>query len=648
MMQCRAEANPFFYGRFEHEHNPTLYVPDTIIRWASRRPIRFEGVRGSGKSSALRLLSWDVAWKVSPINTVGSTSALSFLGNPKHVGVYYRVEDVDVPLWDRWRVSRDIAQRYFATYVEFLYLDLLLDALTEIRKKDRTLFTERSAESHLVEFLLKECFSQKNRPHLLNLSFISLREVVGEVHRGIRQLVFQDASEEETTKTYSTVGPGYLLKQFGNEFERCYPHMADWAILILLDDCNFLTKWQAIVLNTAIANCKKPISYKLSSLAGMYPTLETMDKERPVILDNMDIEMLPNQSIYSPDAKGRRRGIQYVTIVNQICKARINEHFGKDSAAEFEFKELLGSFSLEDVLAKKLGTSENKIALELLTEAKNTAVKGRIPSITGTWLTQKRVREYNFDKPNSEDASKRRIRHIASIYKRKWNHVAAIALCKEFGLEFPYCGHKMVLHLSSGSIREMLRIMSMIWDEVGQDIQDFLKQCPVSQKIQAQGILKAAQARFDLVDSNVLLESGVTLQRICDRLGSLFSKCQSFPYILTTPETASISISLKSIDSQVEDIIRKGVVSGWLFKKIQDDHIYVGLHPILAPRFGISFRNPFFYPEPVSEEIVKALFLGSDSEARRAEKVVLNERIGRFMKRHNRALDQMEIPFRSK
>ena len=36
-------ANPFFFGRSEHEKKPTIFVPDNMPEWAREKPIRFEG-----------------------------------------------------------------------------------------------------------------------------------------------------------------------------------------------------------------------------------------------------------------------------------------------------------------------------------------------------------------------------------------------------------------------------------------------------------------------------------------------------------------------------------------------------------------------------------------------------------------------------
>ncbi len=640
MVECRAKKNPFFHGRLEEERNPTLFVPDGITRWGSRKSILFEGGRGSGKSSTLRLLTWDVTWGVSNIRLCGSSSALSFMESPTYIGLYHRVEDIGVPLWERWQVAQnnpDMAQRYFATFLEFLYIDLFLNALNGIRRKGRTFFVDRSAEQELTSILLRECFPKKDRPQLLNLSFTSLREIIAEVHRGIRQLVFQDTSEEEIKATYSVVGPGDLLKQAGRQFQKCYSTEGERTILVLLDDCNFLTKWQTVVVNTAVANCEGPISYKLSTLAGMYPTFDTMDRQRPVVLDNIDVVRLPSESSHIPVRKNGAKGLLDLTFADQVCKARIIDYCGEEYASKFDFKELLGSFDLEAALEKKLAMSENDEAFSLLKKAREPKETDGLPKITGVWLLEKQVRDYELRREVSTDLLKRRKRQVSSVYFKKWNYVAGVALCREFNLDFPYFGQNVVLYLSWNSIREMLRIMSMIWDEAGGEINEFLKQRPIIQKIQTNGIVKAAESRYGVIDSKtVISESGSTLQRVCDRLGNLFLKCQSYPYIQTTPETASISVSSKAIDDdeEVQDIVRKGVVSGWLLRRVSGNRTYVGLHPILAPKFGISFRNPFFYPEPVSSVNLRSLFLGGDAEARKVEKEILDKRLARYEKRH--------------
>jgi len=630
---CAPKTNPFFHGRLEHEREPILFVSDRISEWTSVRPILFEGVRGSGKSSALRLLSWDVAWQAIPMRFTGSKHARSFLQKPKHIGVYYRVEDFVVALWERWAVNRDVAQRYFGTYVEFLYLDLLLDALIKIRRRAKTLFSEIYQEREFVESLMKSCFEPDSRPRLLNSSFVALREFAADVHQSIRNLVFQNISEADIRRTYRVVGPGSLIKDFGNAFSKIYCDLSDWRILILLDDCNFLTKWQTEVINSAVANCATPTSYKLSSLAGLYPTMGTMDPQKPLTPDNIERQPLPTNFEQQNIVK------VYGPFANHVCKARIQQHYGEEFSNPFSLREQLGPFDLEVLLEKKLRSSENPAAQELLARATaNSRSKGSA-QITKTWLHDKEIRKQVIPEEvaDKDIASIRRtLRRVSSGYERKWTYVAGVCISKEFGFDFPYSGYEAVLHLSHASIRELLRIMSYMWDEIDDTISGFIAKKPIPQGIQTRAIAKAADAKFSSIDANPFSNDGISLQTVCDRLGRLFSQCQAQPYIFTTPETASVSVKSDVLQQEkdVDDIIRKSVNSGWLLIKKEDNKCSIGLHPMFAPKYKISFRNPFYYPEPISKENLRKLFMGSDIEASGAIKAILNGRMARYQAGH--------------
>ncbi len=636
--------NPFYFGRIEQEAEPILYIPDSIVEWASSTPILFEGLRGSGKSSVLKMLSWDVRWIFSTQRIKGSPIINKFFNDINHIGVYFRVEDVGVQLWRRWKVKMSLAQDYFATFLEFLYLSLFFDALDRIQKIDPELFSETSKEKLLVQTVLADCFPViSTRPQMLHFTYHSMWKTLSEIHRGIRHMVYQNLPESLIKESYSIVEPGSLIKSFGNNFIRAFPELSHWKLLILLDDCNFLTKWQTEVVNTAISNCYTPISYKLSSITGMYKTLATLDKNKPLIIDLIKTQSLPNQQKYTGiNIKGKHGGVRYATMINNICKARIEYYYGPKIASKFNLKRILGTFDLDQLIESKLSASESEKAGELLLFAERNKKTTKTLPVIKTWLTEKQIRK--FKEPSIENIlqAKKRNRQISSIYYKKWHYVAGISLCKDYKFQFPYCGHDIALHLSAGSIREMLRILSMLWELCGQDISHFLEEEPIPHSIQTKSMNNAAEEKFDLIDSSVISDESSSLKLFCFRLGSLFSKCQSYPYILTTAETGSISLRNDSIDADLRNILEMGVVSGCLLRKENEHHTLIALHPILAPKFGIVHRNPFYYPEPINNiTLIKSLAFGSNAEVNKSIKLILANRINRYFNRHNQGMSDI-------
>jgi len=108
-----------------------------------------------------------------------------------------------------------------------------------------------------------------------------------------------------------------------------------------------------------------------------------------------------------------------------------------------------------------------------------------------------------------------------------------------------------------------------------------------------------------------------------------------------TPESASLSIKTNEINEDISDIIRIGTGSGWLMVRIEKDRTWIGLHPILSPMFQISFRYPFYYPEPISDiNILKGFLLGTDSESLKFHKLILKNREDRYKKKRRTSISK--------
>lgn len=625
--------NPFMYGRLEHEHGTLLYMPDDICDWVSRKPQLFEGVRGSGKSAILRSLTWEVAWGVSDIRikTTESKKVKEVIDNPSHIGVLWRVETMDLKAWNDWKniYGCDQAQLCLGTYVDFYYLDLFLKALCEIQKLTDGLLSDSNAEKFLVQDLLQKCFIPKFCPRLAEPSFRFLRSAVAETHSGIRWLMFRGEPGYKILETYSTTGPGEVIQAFGEAFVKHYPDLSDWTLMPLMDDCNQLKVWQVVVINTAVARASKPIAYKLTSLKGLYPSRETLSSVRTIV--EHDIETIHVPSI-SPKDKAFQK------LAEGICRAKIEQEYDASIAKRFDLKRILGSFDIQALLEDKLKASEQEQAYDLLAKTRDRSKGQRRISITDAWLLQKEVRKLVPKEYIDPHVAKLFERRIASKYFKKWKYAAAIAMCKELGLDFPYSGWKVVLHLSSGSIRELIRIMSMIWKVARLEIDNFLEQSPIKVNIQTRAIKMSAEEMYQGIAKKQFFHH-TTLRDICDRLGELFSKCQSFPYVLTAPETAAVRFKRSELPNEssndILEVIHIAMLAGVMLKEDKNDTLSLALHTVLSPKYKICHRSPFYYPEAFSGREVADLF--TSASAARLTQEVLARRLRRYYSRHKPA-----------
>ncbi|MDD5098659.1 MAG: hypothetical protein PHD31_03020 [Candidatus Pacebacteria bacterium] len=608
--------NPFSFGRIENEKSPVLFMSDDFLDWSVCKSLLFTGPRGSGKSSILKALSWEVTWGFSKTVVTGSSKISKIFSNPTFLGVYCRVEDMDIEYWEQWKIKQNEhnAQKSFGTYLEFLYLDLFLSAIIKLQR-EKAIFSNKVSEREVVTKIITYCYRKDLRPHIFEESFESLRSLVEETHLGIRDLVFRNISSDQLVDTFPISSPGDLIQYFGQILTKYFPEVADWTFSLLIDDCNCLKEWQAVVINTAVAKAKVPIAYKLSAVEGLYTTRKTLSQTRP--LSEHDLETV---SIGGGDFPMNKE--TFLRLAEGVCRTRIERYNNNLPKNRFNFKSFFGSFDLEELLLARLKTSEKNKTKDFLELVKKRSAKTGSLDVTGAWMEKNNIRDFLYE----EDAFVKK--QNDSKYWKKWNHTAAIALCKEYKQDFPYCSWQVVLLLSARSIREMLRIMSKVWIVNRANIGIFTKKSSLGQEIQTKAIKMAAKASFNAIDTKQLFEN-TSLPEICERLGNLFSKFQSMPYLLKAPESAAISILKQDLDRipEIASVVDAAVMAGIMLKKVEKNKVEIALHPILSPRFNFCFRSPFYYSQAVSKDELTSLFTGDQSEAIQITKNILSKRL---------------------
>lgn len=657
------QINPFLFSRREFEEDITIFVTgdkEGFFTWITEQQFLLEGLRGSGKSSILKSMEYDVAWKMCNTKLKGPRDIKKiFTPYPKHLGVLCRFEVMDTYYWDVWKeqVGKECAQKYFGTYLEYLLIYLFLNSILKIIQKHPELFVNAESEYNLIQDIVQTGFPDVNsRPRLPEQSLWALNRVIKDKCFGIRDCVYRTSSKEAMYNLYPVLSPGSLVQCFGESLTTNYDTFSDTKIFPMLDDCNHLNSWQLQVVNSAISKAKTPVSYKVTSVYGLYNTRRTIDN-RPVTEHE-----LKTLKISGSDPAKWKYTKSFEKLVNGVCQTRIETHYDEELAKQFDFKRILGKFDLHNLLEKTLSDSEKIEAIDLLQLAKNEAKeKGKRISITSTWLSKMRVREKKEPSHKNLEIQKKLLRRLDSMYIKKWSYSAAVAICQELKLSFPYSGWSTILHLSCGSIREVLRIMSEIWDELHEPIEKFIQKKNISHLIQKRAIKNASTKALEAIDKKPLFEISnnngkdysktnttnypTSLPSVCMRLGNLFAKFQSYPSICVTAETASLKLKSGELDDEIIGAINFAVMCGVIIKTSSESgFLEVGLHPILSPIYNISFRSPFYNPESVSGKDFIRLFKGNDAEAKKVREKIVDERMARYLKsKENKNNKQMYL-----
>lgn len=650
------KINPFLYPRREYDDVNIIYVSNDseYLEWTSNQQYLFEGIRGSGKTSILKSMDWEVLWQIGRIKVEGPKAVKDIFDQaPKHLGVCCRMEEMDKEYWDMWKreVGIDWAQKYFGTYLEYLLLDMFLSALLGILRRKPECFENPKSDKQLLKDLIQSAFPSplQFRPKLSEESLWELRSLIRGQHYGIRDLVFRKYPADVLRESYPVLSPGELLRCFAESLRSNYEVFSELKIFPMLDDCNHLTEWQAQVINSAISRAKTPVSYKITTVFGLYASLNTIDG-RP--LSEQELKRIA----ISPEQEGKwEPHDRFVDLIQGVCQTRITQYYEPKYARRFNFKRLLGNFDIEYALEKTLDRSEKSKAIELLAKAREEAsIKGKAISITSAWLTEKQVREEAIPSNNNPEIHKKLLRQLNSKYFKKWKYSAAIAICRdpEFRSPFPYYGWSIVVHLCCGSVREFLHIMSEIWSELKLPIDRFVEIESLDLFKQSKAIRTAAKSHFNTLDKKPVLYTkdqeetsletvarkhpSTSLPSLCERLGKLFEQFQSLPAVLANPETASLKLKKEDIPDYIIRFIDFAVMAGAMLKeeKKGEKTLAVGLHPFFSPLFNISFRYPFYFPQNVSKQDFVSIFSGNNSDARRAMSRIVKDRMINYAKRH--------------
>ena len=353
----KTALSPFKEVRWEAA-SPRLYFLSPDIRGFVERPRQayLIGSRGTGKTTILQALNWK--------ERLANSSLREQIGDPfgqGHLGLYLKLPDHQLDQLDWWLGASPNKFAYasvVSTYVDLLWLPLLIQALEELRVGGVLSYEigeERAAVAAVMEELPSVYFDgsdeSQRSPTLRNLrrSLERVRDLlVGTARR--------NGDANDLLDKLRPAGIGSFGRTLAAALVSLCPareSAADWRVFVCMDEGEGLNDRQQIVVNTMVRHAEAPVSFLVSYVAR--PREDTRTANSSIHLQRADREL-----IFRDDASDNRRS-SFRELAEGVATVRVRQRLN-DSTVSVDLDRLLGKLDVDAVLAEILRSSDKREA----------------------------------------------------------------------------------------------------------------------------------------------------------------------------------------------------------------------------------------------------------------------------------------------
>jgi hypothetical protein len=569
--------NPFSYDRFEKEEDPAIYLPRRFERFKTGRNFYFRGSRGTGKTALLRSFYWrdritDSSFRMSPEDFRKETI----------IGLYVRVPDYQVPEFKQLSNNEEFRNNIFSTYLTFIHLELLFDALSNLSRTD---YLPISASNELVfcRNLVQEYASlfskiKNSHPirtfHDLKSAFHSLQTIIRIM--GIRNLVEQDYPDVFLISSFEQF---YGITQRINSQVK---ELNEWRFFLCIDEAEAFHNWQQVVLNTLVRTSKRPWTYLIAFVEGAFDLHKTA---------------IPNESLGDADRiveklDGLEPG-EFSEFADGILKKRIEKARGPIESLDVE--SILGKYTVNELLANHLKKSTRKGAEDLLKRAEDNRFRYSCdskevpPPIYETW-----IETLQNEQILTGEESQREKRRISSSKLRKRHLASYHNICVKFHFKPVYAGKDAILSLSDQCVRDFLRFFFFLFEESRDSYDWNLHSLEIfDKKIQNKAVLQAAKNKLNNIEDEVIYETP-HVRNLVDNIGNLLRAHMLLPKSALDPDRGIIRIPIMMdlVGKDLKSALEEARYCGVIHVEEKSNAVELRLHCILNAYFKLPYRRP--------------------------------------------------------
>ena len=549
---------------FRHFSEPA-YFSDLM----NFRPCVLQGGRGSGKTTALRGLTYLGQYELHGKDIKRFDSEISF------VGLYHRVDTNHVRAFSGGNVTEAIWRKLFGHYFNLVVVADIVEFLNwhiEKRNDDIILAAEDLRQVLKRLYIDVDCSNYKELDVIINNSLCDFQNVINNI-----------GSYDPAQAKLSLIGEpiDFIISKI-----RRLDRFNNKCFYILLDEYENLEDYQQVVINTMIKHAAKNFTFKIGVKEAGWRKKCTLDEEEN-LYDPADYALIDIN-------KKLGEGNKFYEFAKSVCEKRFAM---LNDGASFDVVGALENLSIEE-MAIRLGVEDNdlmkgydelprslirelgdvsalyKFAIAFWARAHKTPLKDEVQKVVDdqrSWATRYDNYKYHF------------------LFKIRTGRGSG----RSGHRQMLYCGFETYVKLASNNIRFMMELIYKTFERHIELEGTLAKQvCAEVQTEAARQIGEKNLAQLECIEN-----AGPKIVRLLWGVGRVFELLAKDKEA-GTPEVTQFFIEGGGCDKEMEDLLVVAVKNLALIRfpgnkldGAQTKAYDYCIHPIFAPFFNYSYRR---------------------------------------------------------